>query len=101
MANSEKHKHNLVEEYLVGEEETAPAQSRGARVTGGPAVKPARRRFRAPVIPLPAPEPALVREPAPPPRLEEKHSQASSPNHLRKQQRLPKLRAPRFSQGGR
>ncbi|MGE5568117.1 MAG: hypothetical protein ACM3S5_03680 [Rhodospirillales bacterium] len=38
-------------------------------------------------------EPALVREAAPL-KLEEKRTQANSPEHLRKASRIPKLRAP-------
>lgn len=102
MANVEKHKHNLVDEWLEGEEGTLPAHPRSAHLTGGPATKPVRRRFRPPALNGSAgkPELALMREAAPPLKAEEKHSQASAPEHLRKQQRLPKLRAPQFPKRG-
>ncbi len=98
MSNLEKHKRNLVHDWLEGEEGTAPAQSRRAQLTGSSAkvTKAAPRKFRVPTLNGHAakPDPALVREPGPAAKLEEKHSQASSPEHLRKVQRLPKLRAP-------
>ncbi len=102
MANLEKHKHNLVHEYLEGEEGTQPAQPRSAHVTGGAVAKTARRRLRPHALHGQAArtEPALVREPAHPVRTAEKHSPASSPEHQRKLSRLSKLRAPRFPQGG-
>jgi hypothetical protein len=102
MANLDKHKHNLVHDWLEGEEGTAPAQPRSAHLTGGAAVTPARRRPRPAAVNGQAAKPdvALVREPAPPAKSGEKHSPANSPEHLRKQQRLAKLRAPHFAQGG-
>jgi hypothetical protein len=98
MANLEKHKHNLVNQWLDDEEGTAPAQQRRAQLTGSSAkvTKAAPRKFRPPVLNghTAKPDPALAREPAPPAKPLDKHSQASSPEHLRKLQRLPKLRAP-------
>lgn len=102
MANLQKHKHNLVNEWLEGEEGTQPAQPRSAHLTGGSAAKPPRRRFRAPALNGSAGkmDPALIREPAPPVKPEEKHSQASAPEHLRKLQRLRRLRAPQYPKKG-
>ncbi len=96
MANLEKHKKNLFREWL-DEEETVTAQGRSSRLLGPSGKIPKVAGKRASSLPMPAPQkpdPALVREAAPPARLNEKHSQASSPEHLRKLQRLPKLRAP-------
>jgi len=97
MANLEKHKRNLVHEWLESEESDLPAQSRSSRVLGSyvKISKPVARKVRSlPPSPPSRPDPALAREPGPPPKVDEKHSQASSPEHLRKLQRLPKLRAP-------
>jgi len=99
MASLEKHKRNPLEEWLEDELGEVPAQPRGSRVLGTHLKKPkvaVSRKFRPVVGSLPEPklEPALVREAAPPPRSEEKHSQASSREHLLKSERLPKLRAP-------
>jgi hypothetical protein len=95
MANLEKHKRNLVYEFLEGDESVEAAQSRSIHLIGGKAVKAVPRRFKPPVPNGRAakPEPALAREPAPA-KIEGKHSQASAPAHLRKLQRLPNLRAP-------
>ncbi len=96
MANLEKHKKNLSLEWMDPEESTLPARSRGSHVLGAHAKTP-KTVSRAVRRAAPAkPEPALAREPAPP-KVEEKHSPATSPEHWRKLQRLPKLRAP-FSQ---
>jgi hypothetical protein len=96
MANLEKHKRNLVYEFLGGEEATEAAQSRSIHVIGahGKAIKAVPRR-RPPVQNGQAkkPDPALVREAAPL-KMEEKHSQASAPEHLRRLQRISNLRAP-------
>lgn len=95
MANLEKHKRDLSDEWQEGEGAAAPAQSGKLHVvaSGGKAVP---RRLRLPVQNRPEakPDPALIREPASPPKLDEKHSQASAPDHLRRLQRIPKLRAP-------
>jgi hypothetical protein len=99
MANLEKHKTNPLQEWLADELSEIPAQPRGSRVLGTHLKKPkaaVSRKFR-PVVgsqPEPKLEPAQVREAAPPPRSEEKHSQASSREHLLKSERLPNLRAP-------
>jgi hypothetical protein len=95
MANVEKHKRDLIDEWQEGEGEAAPAQSGKLHVvaSGGKAVP---RRLKLPVQDRPGvkPDPALIREAAPPPKPDEKHSQASAPDHLRRLQRIPKLRAP-------
>ena len=96
MANPEKHKRNDLLEWLEEEESSAPARPRGARIVGGHGKTPAGRKSRAVAANGAAlkVEPALVREPGPPAKIDAKHSQASSPDHLRKQQRLFNLRAP-------
>jgi hypothetical protein len=98
MANLEKHKKNNLQEWLEAEESTVPAQSRSSHVLGAyikiPKAVSRKRRSKAPAGATAKTEPALMREPAPPAKLEDKHSQSSSPEHLRKLQRLPKLRAP-------
>ncbi|MGD0201220.1 MAG: hypothetical protein ABSD27_10775 [Bryobacteraceae bacterium] len=98
MANLEKYKRNLVSDWLEGEERAVPPPARSA-----PKVKAVPRKFRTPPAngQTAKPDPALMREPAPPSRLDEKHSQASSPEHLRKLQRLSKLRAPYQPKGAR
>ncbi len=95
MANLEKHKKNIVLEWLEGEEGAPPAQSGGSHSPAGSSKAPAkaRRVMLASAQGIKA-DPALAREPAPAARLAEKPSQASSPEHLGKKQRLPKLRAP-------
>jgi hypothetical protein len=98
VANLEKHKKNPAQEWLEGEESTVPVRSRGSHVVGAyiKSTKTVARKARR--VPLNGHveklEPALVREPAPPPKIEVKHSQANSPEHQRKLQRLPKLRQP-------
>ncbi len=99
MANLEKHKKNIMQEWIEGEESTVPAQTRSAHVLGAyikiPKAAVSRRsRPQKPNGVAARVEPALVREAAPPPKVEDKPTQASSPEHLRKQQRLSKLRAP-------
>ena len=105
MANLQKHKTNLLQEFLEDDEAGEPVRVRSVHVTGaqGKAAKPAPRRARPPVAAgAPAkPEPALVREPAVRPKPEERTSQASSPEHLRKLQRIPKLRASYTTPGRR
>jgi len=98
MAKLEKHKRNLIQEWLEAEEETVPAHARGfdtqeMRVKIRKPPLPGKLRLARPSLPDPRPEPALVREPAPPPKLEERSSQASSREHLLKLERLPQLRA--------
>jgi hypothetical protein len=99
MANLEKHKKDPLQDWLEEDESTVPGHSRGSHVVGAyiKIPKPQTRKSRrlAPSgTAAPKIEAALVRDPAPPPKLEEKHSQANSPEHLKKLQRLPKLRAP-------
>ncbi len=101
MANAQKHRKNLIQEWLVADEEVLPARARGYDVQepGVKIRKPVLRgRFRqaSPVQPSARPEPALVREPAPPVRLADKQSQPSSRDHLLKLERLPQLRAPSY-----
>jgi hypothetical protein len=97
VANLEKHKKNPLHEWMEAEDSTLPAQPRSSHVLGAyikipKALIPKSRRIK-PETPPAKTEPALAREAAPP-RVEEKHSQASSPEHLRRLSRLPKLRAP-------
>ncbi len=99
MANLEKHKKNPLLEYLDGEESTVPAQPRSSHVLGAYIKIPKASvsgKIRPPVAGEPERkvEPALVRDPAPPAKLEEKRSQANSWEHLRKTDRLANLRAP-------
>lgn len=98
MAQLEKHKPNLIQEWLGSEEETIPAHPRGlealeTRVKIRKPLVPGKLRLLRPDPPAPKPEPALVREPAPPPKTEIRSSQATSREHLLKQARLPQLRA--------
>ena len=105
MANPEKHKRDLVSEFLGDDDAGEPMQLRSVHLTGarGKAAKAVPRRARPPVTAAQAqkPDPALAREPALPLRPEDKTSQAHSPEHLRKLQRLPKLRAPYTNPGRR
>lgn len=97
MAKAEKHKKNPLIEWLAEEESELGAQARSARVVGGggKAQKVASRKPQGNAPAPQKPDPALLlREPAPAPKREERHSPASSPEHLRKLQRLPRLRAP-------
>lgn len=99
MAQLEKHKTNLIREWLVADEENVPANPRGldaqeARLKIRKPPVPGKFRRPRSVLPPPKPEPALVREAAPASRAGERQSQASSREHLLKQERLPQLRAP-------
>lgn len=98
VANLEKHKKNSLHEWMEAEESTLPAQPRSSHVLGAyikiPKSVTRKSRRVAPEKPPVKPEPALAREAAPPAKVEEKHSQASSPEHLRRLSRLTKLRAP-------
>ncbi len=97
MSNPDKHKKNPLMEWLDEEEEQAPVAAR-SRSAG----KLLKRRFRQPVQNGEAKiEPALMREASQPPRTEEKPSQANSREHLLKQQRMPKLRAPHSTKPAR
>lgn len=97
MANPEKHKKNPLLEWLGDEETELGAQARSSRVVGGAGKtqKAVAKKSAVAAAPAPAkPDPALMREPAPPAKLNERPSQASAPEHLRKLRRLPRLRAP-------
>jgi hypothetical protein len=98
MANLEKHKKNLVSEWLEAEESTVPTQSRSTRILGSyiKIQKPISRKFRQnlPDRKPQKPDVSLLREPAPPPKQTAKSSQLASWEHQRKLERLPKLRAP-------
>jgi len=97
MANPDKHKKNPILEWLGEEDTELGAQGRSPRVVGG-AGKLQKAVLKKPPLPPPAapakPDPALMREPGPAPKFDERRSQPSSPEHLRKLQRLPRLRAP-------
>ncbi len=97
MPNPEKHKKNPILEWLGDEQTELGSQARSTRVVGGSG-KTQKTLVKKPAVPAPPPppkpDPALMREPAPPGRLNDKPSQTSSPEHLRKLQRLPRLRAP-------
>ncbi len=98
MANEDKHKKNPVSEWLGGEEGTVPTKSRGSHVVdsyikkGKPALKK-HRPMVADTAPLKVEVP-LQREPGPAPKAGTKNSQSASWEHLRKLDRLGKLRAP-------
>ena len=97
MASTEKHKKNPLLKWLAEEDLELGAQARSPRVVGGggKAQKVTSRRPQVPLATPPKPDPALMlREPAPLPKLEDRSSPASAPEHLRKLQRLPRLRAP-------
>jgi hypothetical protein len=98
MANLEKHKKNLSQEWMEAEESTLPAQSRSSHVLGAyiklTKAVPRKARRVPPQQEAARPEPALTREPALHGRVEEKPSPANSPAHQRRVSRLPKLRAP-------
>lgn len=96
MAKAEKHKKDPLVEWLAEEEPELGACARSRRIVGGGKSQKIASKRPLPIAAAPAkPDPALLlREPAPPPKLDERHSPASSPEHLRKLQRLPRLRAP-------
>lgn len=98
MANQGKHRKNPVVEWLEEEEGTAPTNPRSAHLvdTYIKKSKPVLRKFRAAAASASAGalDPLRLREPGPPPKVEVKHSPAASPEHLRKLDRLPRLRAP-------
>ncbi len=104
MANLEKHKKNPLKEWLEADESTLPAQPRSSHVLGAyikiPKTVARKSRRIVPETQAVKPEPALAREAAPPTKLEDRHSQANSPAHLRKLSRLANLRAP-FSPNSR
>lgn len=98
MANQGKHSRNPVLEWMEGEEGTTPTKSRGSHVVdryvkkAKPTLKKARKPAAAAAAPKP--EPALIREAAPPAKADAKASQAASWEHQRKLERLSQLRAP-------
>ena len=98
MANQGKHKNNPVLEWMQGEEGDVPTKSRGSHVVDC-YIKKAKTALKgvwksAAVSAPPKPEPALMREPAAPPKAGAKPSQSSSLEHQRKAGRLTQLRAP-------
>ncbi len=100
MAKAEKHKKNPLLEWL---DEEVPAQTHGGHVAGALAKAPkVARRTRILVSNgTPSkPEPALMRESSPA-KVEERHSQAHSREHLLKVQRTPTLRAPHSTKPGK
>ncbi|HWR53338.1 MAG TPA: hypothetical protein VN428_19690 [Bryobacteraceae bacterium] len=99
MANSEKHKRNPIQDWLGEDEIPAQAKARGA--ASGKLPKSGSRRRTAAADEPAKPDPMLMREPSQMPRTDVKTSQASSPDHLRKQQRLADLRAPHSTKPGR
>ena len=97
MANQGKHKKNPVLEWMEGEDGTVPTKSRSSHVVDSYIKKGkiALKKFRAVVTGgAPKVEPALLREPGPPPNIETRHSQAASWEHQRRLERLAQLRAP-------
>lgn len=100
MSSPEKHKINPLMEWLDEEAPTLAAKRRGGVANKSP--KPLPRRFR-PVANGAGEkvEPAMMREAAQFNRTDEKTSQANSREHLLKQQRLPKLRAPHSTKPAR
>jgi hypothetical protein len=98
MANQGKHKNNPVLEWMQGEEGNVPTKSRGSHVVDCyiKKTKPALKKVRkaAVVSAVQKPEPALMREPAAPPKAGTKSSQTASWEHQRKVERLSQLRAP-------
>ncbi len=96
MAKAEKHKKNPLVEWMAEEESDLGAHARSPRIVGGGKTqKVGSRKAAVTTLANEKADPALLlREPGPLPRLEERHSPAGSPEHLRKLQRLPRLRAP-------
>ena len=96
MATLEKYKKNPVAEWLEGEDDNLPSQSRNPHILGEyikirkPAV--GGRARQVPPKEAPKVDLALAREAAPL-KVDERRSQAASPEHLRKQERLTQLRA--------
>lgn len=100
MANSEKHKRNPIQDWLGEDEIPAQAKARGA--ASGKLPKSGSRRVRAGIAEQAGkPDPALMREPSQEIKPGIKTSQANSPDHLRKQQRLAALRAPHSTKPAR
>jgi hypothetical protein len=101
MANLEKHSRNVLVDWLQGEETGSPAQPRSRRIVGSSS-KPATKKFRPVLkaVPEPKPDPALAREPVLPHKVAAL-PQHSAPEHLRRLEKLPKLRAPYAQRGVR
>lgn len=84
--NPGKHKKDYIQEWLEGEEQNpAPTRSRSAHLLASYVKlgRPGGRKFRPnlPEQPPAKPDPALLREPAPPCKPNEKHSQTASWEH--------------------
>jgi hypothetical protein len=98
MANQGKHKKSTVLDWMEGEDETVPTKSRGSHVVDSYIKKSKvalKRSSRPAAASVPEkPEAALLREPAPQPKIDLKHSQAASWERQRRLERLPQLRAP-------
>jgi hypothetical protein len=98
--NLEKYRRkNQAEELKEGEENVVPMHARSARVLGAYVKigKPASRKFRSQAPPPPPAESPieLMREPGAVPKASAvKRSQASSWDHLHKQEHQLQLRAP-------
>ncbi|MGA2434306.1 MAG: hypothetical protein ABSG25_03380 [Bryobacteraceae bacterium] len=91
MANLQKHKMDLMREWLEPEAYATPAQ---APRSGGKIIASRKLRGSGTEPNAQKVEPALIREPKAAVRTQESHSQPGSPEHLRKLQRIPRLRAP-------
>ncbi len=82
----------------MDEEGDLVAHSRSSRVMRSYVKigKPSSRKFRPKLPPAPSqPDKVeMMREPGPPPKAEQKPSQAASWDHLKKQERQSRLRAP-------
>lgn len=97
MANPEKHKKNLAEEWLEAEDSTVPTHTRSTHVLGAyiKIPKPVPKKIRqggAEKAP-PKVDVSMLREPGAPPKAA-KPSPLASWEHQRRVGRLPKLRAP-------
>jgi hypothetical protein len=105
VANLEKHKKNLVLEWLDAEESTVPAQPRSTHILGSyiKIQKPITKKSRPPVVEQAQTkiDPANFREPGIPPNVELKSTPAASWEHQKKLERLPNLRAPYKYKGTR
>ena len=101
MAHLEKHSRNLLVDWLQDKEPVSPDQARSRRVSGS-SNKIASKGFRALVKAetKPKPDPALAREPVLPHKAAGV-PQHSAPEHLRKLEKLSKLRAPYVMRGVR
>ena len=98
MANQGKHKKSPAMEWLDGEENTVPTNSRSSHLVDSyiKKKKPTVRKFRAAATSAAAepPDALQLREPGAPPKTEARHSPSASLEHQRRVERLPQLRAP-------